>query len=120
VVSWGAMMRTTLKAIEQMKERREISVELIDLLTISPLDSRTIVESVKKTGRCVIVQEAPKTLGLASEIIARLNDDALLYLEAPIKRVTQYDVVTPYFGREEMFLPDPPHIIDSITATVDF
>jgi pyruvate dehydrogenase E1 component beta subunit len=120
VVSWGAMMRTTLAGIESMEKERGISVELIDLLTISPMDSRTIVDSVKKTGRCVVVQEAPKTMGPASEIIARINDEALLYLEAPVKRVYQPDVVTPYFGREEMYLPSPGRVHRAIQQTIDF
>jgi pyruvate dehydrogenase E1 component beta subunit len=89
-------------------------------LTISPLDGQAIVESVKKTGRCVIVQEAPKSFGAASEIIARINDKALLHLEAPVKRVTNYDVVTPYFGRELDFIPHPPRIRRAIEETLDF
>jgi pyruvate dehydrogenase E1 component beta subunit len=120
VVTWGAMMRTTLAGIDAMEKERGISVELIDLLSISPMDSNTIVESVKKTGRCVVVQEAPKTLGPASEIIARINDEALLYLEAPVKRVYQPDVVTPYFGREELYLPTPGRVNRAIQETVDF
>ncbi len=120
LVSWGAMMRETLKAAEAVQEKRGARLEIIDLLSISPLDSATIAASVKKTGRCVVVQEAPKTLGPASEIIAQLNDLALLYLEAPVRRVTQYDVVTPYFGREEHYLPSPEQIAVAIEETLDF
>ncbi len=120
LVSWGAMMRETLKAAEAVQEKRGARLEIIDLLSISPLDSATIAASVKKTGRCVVVQEAPKTLGPASEIIAQLNDLALLYLEAPVRRVTQYDVVTPYFGREEFYLPSPKQIAGAIEETLNF
>ncbi len=120
VVSWGAMMRTCLPAIEEAQKEHSISIELIDLLSIAPMDSNTKVESVKKTGRCVIVQEAPKSLGLASEIIARINDEALLYLEAPVKRVTHYDVVTPYFGREAMYMPSAAQVRRAINETIDF
>ncbi|MFC1639993.1 alpha-ketoacid dehydrogenase subunit beta [Gemmatimonadota bacterium] len=120
LVSFGAMMRPTLQAAEEIQKAKGISLEIIDLLTIAPLDSNTIVESVKKTGRCVIVQEAPRTLGIASEIIAAINDKALLYLEAPVKRVTGYDVVTPYFGRENMYLPNPESIQTAIDETIDF
>jgi pyruvate dehydrogenase E1 component beta subunit len=120
VVAWGAMMRATLKAVDEMQERRGVSIELIDLLTISPLDGNTIVSSVEKTGRCLVVQEAPKSFGVASEIIARINDKALLSLEAPVKRVTHYDVVTPYFGRELMFIPDMERISRGIEETLDF
>ena len=120
LVSFGAMMRPTLQAAEEIQKSKGTSVEIIDLLTIAPLDGNTIVESVKKTGRCVIVQEAPRTLGIASEIIALINDKALLYLEAPVKRVTGYDVVTPYFGRENMYLPNPDSIQKAIEETIDF
>lgn len=120
VVSFGAMMRPTLEAVAGVKEKRGASVELIDLLTIAPMDRGTITESVKKTGRCVIVQEAPQSFSVASEIIARINEDSLMYLEAPIKRVGHYDVVTPYFGREMMFLPSPGRISRAIEETLDF
>ncbi len=120
LVSFGAMMRPTLQAAEDFQKAKGTSLEVIDLLTIAPLDINVVVESVKKTGRCVVVQEAPRTLGVASEIIAALNDKALVYLEAPVKRVTGYDVVTPYFGRENMFLPNPDTIMQAIDETIDF
>jgi len=78
VISWGAMMRPTLKAVEAAQTKHGISLELIDLLTISPMDSDTITQSVMKTGRCVIVQEAPRSFSPSSEIIATINDHALM------------------------------------------
>jgi len=120
VVSWGAMMRPTLVAVGEIQEARGTGIEVIDLLTIAPMDSNTVVESVKKTGRCVIIQEAPKSLGVASEIIARLNDKALLHLEAPIRRITNYDVVTPYFGRELDYIPNAKRIRREIEETLEF
>lgn len=120
LVSFGAMMRPTLKAAAELEKERGTKVEVIDLLTISPLDGDTVVESVKKTGRCVIVQEAPKSFGVASEIIARLNDRALMYLEAPVKRITGYDVVTPYFGREKAYIPTVGRIKRGLMETLDF
>jgi pyruvate dehydrogenase E1 component beta subunit len=120
LVSFGAMMRPTLKAAAAVAEARGVSIEIIDLLTIAPLDGRTVVESVSKTGRCVVVQEAPRTLGVAAEIIARINDKALLYLEAPVKRITGFDVVTPYFGREKAYIPTPRRIQRGIEETLDF
>jgi pyruvate dehydrogenase E1 component beta subunit len=120
VVSFGAMMRPTLKAVEEVRARRGASIELIDLLSIAPLDGGTVAASVRKTGRCVVVQEAPRRLSVSSEVVARLNDEALLYLEAPVKRVTGYDVVTPYFGRENLYLPDAPRISRAIEETLDF
>jgi len=120
VVTWGAMTRMTVQAAEAVEKRRGVKIEVVDLLTISPMDSETIVNSVKKTGRCVVVQEAPQSFSVSSEIIARINDNILLYLEAPVKRITQYDVVTPYFGRELMHIPDQPRIERGIEETLDF
>lgn len=120
VIAWGAMMRPALQAVAEAKDKRGVSVEVIDLLTISPMDGTTIVESIKKTGRAVIVQEGPRSLGVAAEIIARVNDKALLSLEAPIKRVTGYDVVTPYFSREEWYIPSSERIVRAIDETLAF
>jgi pyruvate dehydrogenase E1 component beta subunit len=114
------MMRPTLKAAAETAEARGVSLEIIDLLTIAPLDGQTIGESVRKTGRCVVVQEAPKSFGVAAEIIARINDKVLLYLEAPVKRITGFDVVTPYFGREKAYIPTPERIRRGIEETLDF
>ncbi len=120
VIAWGAMMRPTLKAVDEISTKRGAKIELIDLLTIAPMDGNTICESVKKTGRCVVVQEAPKTMGIGSEIIAKINDKSLMYLEAPVKRVTNYDVVSPYFGRELKYIPTPERIGSVIEETLDF
>ena len=120
LISFGAMMRPTLKAATEVQEARGSSLEIIDLLTISPLDAATITNSVTKTGRCVVVQEAPRNLSISAEIIAQINDKALLYLEAPVKRVTGYDVVTPYFGREQHYLPGVARIRAAIEETLDF
>lgn len=120
LVSWGAMMRPVLEAAERVAEQRGAKIEVIDLLTISPMDSDTVTASVKKTGRCVIVQEAPKTLGLASELIARINERSFEYLEAPIRRVTHFDVVTPFFGRELLYLPDADRVVQALEETLDF
>jgi pyruvate dehydrogenase E1 component beta subunit len=120
LVAWGAMMRPTLQAATEAQDTRGAVIEVIDLLTISPLDVGTIVGSVAKTGRCVVVQEAPRSFGVASEIIALINDRTLLALEAPIRRVTNYDVVTPYFGRELLYLPDAQRIREGIEAALDY
>ena len=120
VVSFGAMMRPTLTAVAEVQNARGISIEVIDLLTIAPMDSVTVIESVRKTGRCVLVQEAPKTHSVSSELTARINDEALEYLEAPVRRVTGYDVVTPYFGRELDFIPNAERIGREIGETLDY
>lgn len=120
LVSWGAMMRPTLKAAAEIEKKRGTSIEIIDMLTISPLDGDTVCRSVEKTGRCVIVQEAPRSFGASSEIIARINDKSLMYLEAPVKRLTGYDVVTPYFGREKNYIPTAGRVARGIEETLDF
>ena len=120
VVTYGAMMRPTLEAVEEVKEKRGVGIALIDLLTIAPMDSDRVIESVKRTGRCVVVQEAPRSLSVASEIIARINERSFLYLEAPVNQVANYDVVTPYFGREMMYIPSPERIRRALEETLDF
>jgi pyruvate dehydrogenase E1 component beta subunit len=120
LVSWGAMMRPALKAAAEVEKNHGASIEIIDLLTISPLDSDTVVASVTRTGRCVVVQEAPRSYGVSSEIIARINDEAFLYLEAPVKRLTGFDVVTPYFGREKNYLPNAPRVVHALEETLNF
>jgi pyruvate dehydrogenase E1 component beta subunit len=120
VVSWGAMMRQTLRAVEDVSEARGVSIEIIDLLTIAPMDVETICESVKKTGRAVIVQEAPRSFSASSEIVARINEDALMYLEAPVGRVGLADVMTPYFGREGLYFPTLSVVRRKLEETLDF
>ena len=120
LISWGATQRMALKAAKAVGEETGKSIEIIDLLTISPMDTETIVASVKKTGRCVVAQEAVKSFGPASEIIARLNDHALMYLEAPVARVTGYDVVTPNFIREKMYMPTVERIGNALRETLEF
>ncbi|MBN1511522.1 MAG: alpha-ketoacid dehydrogenase subunit beta [Phycisphaerae bacterium] len=120
LISWGAMMRPVLEAAQDVQTRRGASIEIIDLLTIAPMDDQTISDSVRKTGRCVVVQEASKTLGIASEVIAVINDKALMHLEAPVRRVTGYDVSPPYFARENAYIPGPGRITRAIEETLDF
>lgn len=120
VVAWGAMMRPVLEAVGQVQAARGVQIEVIDLLTISPMDGRTLADSVKRTGRCVVVQEAPRNLGVASEVVAQLNDKAFLFLEAPVRRITNFDVVTPYFSRELAYIPGVGRIRRGIEETLDF
>jgi len=120
LISYGAMMRPCKEAVADLKEDHDIDVELIDLLTISPMDTETLCASVRKTGRCVIVHEGQRTCGVAAEIIARLNEEAFEYLEAPIKRITGFDIPFPYFQVEEHFLPESEEIVASIKETLDW
>jgi pyruvate dehydrogenase E1 component beta subunit len=111
MISYGAMMRPTLEAAEVLKEKEGVDAEVIDLLTISPLDDEPFVKSIGKTGRAVIVHEAPRSFGPGAEIATRIMEKAFYYLEAPIARVTGYDVVIPLFAHEKAYLPDVPRIV---------
>ncbi|MFT4923415.1 MAG: pyruvate dehydrogenase E1 component beta subunit [Haloarculaceae archaeon] len=119
VFTWGAMTRPTLDAAENLAEEG-IDCEVVDLRTLSPLDEETILDSFQKTGRAVVVHEAPKTGGLAGEIIATIQEDVLLHQEAPIQRVTGFDVPFPLYALEDYYLPEAARIEDSIRETVDF
>lgn len=119
VISWGAMMQHTLEAVKDLA-RKDVSCEVIDLRTIMPWDYETVVESVKKTGRAVVVHEATKTAGFGAEIIATINDEALMYLEAPVKRVTAWDMIMPYLKNELKQIPSVDRIADGITEVVEF
>lgn len=120
VISFGAMMRFALQAADAVAARRGASLEVLDLLTISPLDVHAIAESVSKTGRCVVVQEAPRSFSVSSEVIAQINDRALFFLEAPVRRVTHNDLVTPNFARENLYLPTAEDIELAIEETLDY
>lgn len=119
VFTWGAMTRPTIEAAENLSEAG-IDCEVIDLRTVWPLDSETIIESFQKTGRAVVVHEAPKTGGLAGEIIATIQEEVLLYQEAPIGRVTGFDVPFPLYATEDYYLPEAARIEDEIRETVEF
>lgn len=112
LVSFGHMVQRTLDAAKTLAEE-DASAEVIDLRSLAPLDLGTIRKSVQKTGRCVIVHEAPRTLGIGAEIAATLADDNIASLKAPIKRVTGYDVPVPLFAREEAYIPDVARILDA-------
>lgn len=120
LISYGATMRATLEAAEMLEEEDGVKAEVVDLLSISPLDTKTIIDSVKKTGRCVVVHEGPRTCGMAAEVIARINEHVLLYLEAPVKRITGYDVPIPYFAREKAYLPDADKVFNACRETLSF
>ncbi|NLV09005.1 alpha-ketoacid dehydrogenase subunit beta [Halomicrobium mukohataei] len=118
VVTWGAMTRPTVEAAEELAPG--IDAEVIDLRTLSPMDTDTVVESFKRTGRAVVVHEAPKTGGLAGEVIATIQEEALLYQEAPIQRVTGFDTPYPLYALEDYYLPEPARIKDGITDACEF
>ncbi len=119
VFTWGAMTRPTMEAAETLAADG-IDCEVVDLRTLSPMDEDAIVESFKKTGRACVVHEAPKTGGLAGEIIATIQEEVLLYQEAPINRVTGFDTPYPLYALEDYYLPEAARIEDGIRETVEF
>jgi pyruvate dehydrogenase E1 component beta subunit len=110
MISYGAMMRPTLEAAAALQEKDGIEAEVIDLLTISPLDEELFVQSVQKTGHAMVVHEAPRSFGPGAEVVSRLVEKAFFYLEAPIARVTGFDVIIPLFAREKAYLPGAQRI----------
>ncbi|CAB1059563.1 Branched-chain alpha-keto acid dehydrogenase, E1 component, beta subunit (EC [Olavius sp. associated proteobacterium Delta 1] len=113
MISYGAMMRPTLEAASVLKDKERVEAEVIDILTISPLDDETVVQSVLKTGRAMVIHEAPRSFGPGAEIITRLMEKAFYYLEVPIERVTGFDVITPLFSRENAYIPNAQRILRS-------
>ena len=111
LISYGAMMRPTLEAAAGLKEKDGVEADVIDLLTVSPLDDEIFVQSVLKTGRAVVIHEAPRSFGPGAEIVSRLMEKAFYYLEVPIERVTGYDIIIPLFSREKAYLPNAQRII---------
>jgi pyruvate dehydrogenase E1 component beta subunit len=120
LISYGASLRATMEAAEMLEEEDGVKPEIIDILTISPMDATCIIESIKKTGRAVVVHEGPRTCGIGAEVVARIMEAALLYLEAPIKRVTGFDTPIPYFSKERFYLPDPERILAACRETLSF
>ncbi|NYZ73928.1 alpha-ketoacid dehydrogenase subunit beta [Candidatus Micrarchaeota archaeon] len=119
LISWGAMTYVSMEAVAEA-EAQGVSVEHIDLRTLSPCDWETVINSVTKTGRAVVVHEAPKTLGFGAEVAARIAEKALLSLEAPVKRVTGWDISIPYPKQEDYYFPDKKRILKGILDTARF
>ena len=120
LIAWGAMLHPALEAAGKAAEADGIRAEVIDLRTLSPLDSDTLIRSVKKTGRAVIVHEAPRTCGLGAEIAARICEEAILSLQAPVLRVTGYDTPVPLPKTERYYFPDVQAIRGAVERAVRF
>lgn len=119
LISWGAMLQETQQAAREL-EQQGVSCEVIDVATIKPLDMQTILESVNKTGRCVIIHEAPLSGGVGAEIAAQIAEHGLLSLQAPIQRVAAYDVIVPYARLEKNYLPSTARIIAAVQNVMEF
>ena len=118
LISWGASMHETLQASAKLLEQG-IECEVIDVASIKPLDIETIINSVNKTGRCVIVHEGAKTCGVGAEISAQLMEHCLGSLLAPVLRVTGFDTVMPYFQLEKNYIPSVSRIIDTVLSIME-
>jgi len=119
LISYGAMVHSSLKAAEQLAEEG-IEAEVIDLRTVAPIDYETIIQSVQKTNRAVVIQEAQKQAGIAASVVAEIQERAILDLEAPVLRVTAPDTVYPFSDAEEVWLPDYSQIIEKVKAAINF
>ena len=119
LVSWGASVKETLEAA-RMLEQNDISAEVIDVASIKPLDMETILASIHKTGRCVIVHEACRSFGVGAEIAAQLNEKAFSDLKAPVERVTGYDITMPYYRMEDHNLPQTEDIVKATIRTLAY
>jgi pyruvate dehydrogenase E1 component beta subunit len=117
LVTWGAQVKETLEAADALAEEG-VSAEVIDVATLKPLDFETIRESVSKTGRCVIVHEAPRTAGFGAEIAARVVEECLYDLQAPVERVTGYDTHIPLYRLEMKYLPSVDRIVAAARRAV--
>jgi len=120
LVAYGAMVRVAREAADTLEQEDGVQAEIIDLLTVSPLDREALVASVGKTGRAVIVHEAPRSFGPGAEIAASIQEGAFLSLEAPIRRVTAYDIPFPGFAREKANVPDAARVVAAARETLAF
>src|SRR5699024_3057242 len=120
VIAWGGMVREAMKAVKKVEQENNCTCEIIDLRSIVPLDAETVIESVKKTGRAVIIHEAHQTAGFAGEIISLINEEALIYLRSPIKRIVGFDVPVPQFLSENDYLPTVDRMVEGMKETVHF
>lgn len=119
IIAYGMMVHTAVAAAEEL-EKSGIKAEVIDLRTLMPLDIDTIVASIKKTNRAIVVQEAQKSSGAAAEIIAQINEHAILHLEAPVLRVAGPDTVYPFALIEDAWLPTPARIVAAVNKVIEF
>jgi pyruvate dehydrogenase E1 component beta subunit len=120
LVAYGTMLHRALEAADLLKEEDGANAEVVDLLTVSPLDGETVAASARKTGRVVVVHEAPRTCGVGAEVAARVVEKAFLQLEAPIRRVTGLDIPYAGFAREKAGFPDVSRIVRAARETLAF
>jgi len=120
LISYGATMRAVLEAAEELDEKDHVAAEIVDLLTVSPLDTEIIAKSATKTGRVVVIHEASRSFGVGAEVVARIVETSLMHLQAPVKRVTGYDVQFPYFARERAYLINSDRVVHAAREVLAF
>ncbi|MDG6910948.1 MAG: alpha-ketoacid dehydrogenase subunit beta [Nitrososphaerota archaeon] len=120
LVSYGAMMVPTNQAAETLQIERSVSAEVVDLRTVSPIDFETVIGSVQKTGRLIIIHEAPRNVGIGAEVAATVAERALDYLKAPIKRITGYDIPIPLAKLEDNYIPSKERIAKAALELVSY
>lgn len=120
LISYGAMVRPALEAAEDLADLDGVNAEVIDLMSIAPMDTETIVDSVTRTGRVAVIHEGPRRCGVGAEVAARIAESAVDHLEAPIRRITCHDVIFPYFARERAFLPNSDRIVHAAREVLAF
>jgi pyruvate dehydrogenase E1 component beta subunit len=119
VISWGSMVPVALEAAEKVSGEGA-DLEIIDLRTLSPLDRDTVLDSVKKTKRAIVLHEAPKSCGFGAELSALLMEEAILHLEAPVQRVTGFDTPMPLPTMEKLYLPDANRLVLAVEKAMEF
>ena len=119
LVAWGSMIKETLESAALLA-KQGIDAEVIDVATISPLDMDTILESVGRTGRCVIIHEAARSFGVGAEIAAQLADRGITSLLAPVMRVTGFDTVMPMYRYEDQYMPSTNRILDAVNKSMEY
>jgi pyruvate dehydrogenase E1 component beta subunit len=119
LVSWGAMLQVALEAAVELAQEG-VEAEVIDVATLKPFDAATLLDSVARTGRCVIVHEAARTGGFGAEIAARLAEHGLLSLLAPVRRVTGYDTVMPLYRLEDHYLPSAAAVVATVREILEY
>jgi pyruvate dehydrogenase E1 component beta subunit len=120
LIAYGAMLHRCLEVAERVHAEDGAEVEVVDLLSISPMDTETIAASAKKTGRVVVAHEAQRSFGVGAEVMARVVETAFLQLQAPVRRVTAFDIVYPGFARERGWLPGPDRVLRAVRETLAF
>lgn len=119
LIAWGAMIKETMAAANLLEEEN-VSAEVIDVATLKPIDFDTILQSVEKTGRCLIIHEAPLTCGVGAEIVATICEKAMFFLKAPPIRITGFDTIVPYARLEKYYIPSEKRIVDGVHQLMEF